>query len=382
MWDVIVVGAGPSGSYAAYRLAKSGLRVQLIEEHPVVGEPRHCTGVLGREAFDRFGDLPRSAIQAELKGAWIISPGGERVRTQWFDGQAFVIHRAQFDQSLAQMASRAGARLRTHARVTGLQREADGMRVLVECPGGQTESLAAQTVVVASGIAYRFHKSLGLSLPSAHLYCAQLEADSDEIEETEVYVGRSIAPGSFAWSVPLGNGRVRVGVTAHRMAARSLEALIQGPLLEGRLKAGGEPIRKRPVPISPVACSVADRVLLVGDAAGQVKPTTGGGIYYGLIGADLAAQTLEQAFAAGRFDRAFLAAYDRRWKSALRREIWTGKLIRTVFERLSDERLDRLVRVCRRREVALRVQQAARFDWHGRTALSFLLSRQVLSQLF
>src|SRR5437016_1569094 len=110
--DVAVVGAGPVGSFAAYRLARSGLRVVLLEEHLRAGEPRHCTGVLGREAFDQFPELPRSSVQSELRAAWIVSPSGDRVRTVWFEGLACVINRAAFDQDLAEMAVRAGAELR------------------------------------------------------------------------------------------------------------------------------------------------------------------------------------------------------------------------------------------------------------------------------
>jgi digeranylgeranylglycerophospholipid reductase len=382
MHDVAVVGAGPVGSYTASRLASQGLRVLLLEEHPVVGEPRHCTGVLGREAFDRFPDLPKDAIQVELKAAWVISPSGERVRTVWFEGQAFVIQRAKFDQAMARMATEAGAELRTSCSVQALEVKSDHVDLETLTADGARSTLKARAAVIASGVSYRLHEPLGLRPPSAHLYCAQTEVASTEIEDVEVYMGQNVALGSFAWAVPLGNGRLRVGVTAHRMASESLERLLAGPLLKDRIHRNGDPVVKRSVPIRPVDSSVADRVLLVGDAAGQVKPTTGGGIYYGLIGAGLAASTLGKAFAAGRFDRAFLMAYDRAWKKALSREMFLGWMGRKVFESLGDEKLNRLVRVCRHPKVAALVRQGADFDWHAKTVLSFLMSPRVLGQLF
>jgi digeranylgeranylglycerophospholipid reductase len=380
--DVAVVGAGPVGSYTAYRLALQGLRVRLLEEHAVVGEPRHCTGVLGREAFDRFPDLPREPIHSELSAAWIVSPGGERIRVSWFEGQAFVIHRGRFDQALAQKATTAGAVLQTACRVESLKNHTDGITLrLASTVSGESETLEAKAVIIAGGSSYRLHAQVGLPVPSTQLLCAQTEAASEIIKDVEVYVGQAIAPGSFAWAVPLGNGRVRLGVTAHRMATQHLETLMDSPLLQARIRRQGEPIVKRPVPIRSVSCSVADRVLLAGDAAGQVKPTTGGGIYYGLIGSELASETLGQAFAAGRFDRAFLMSYDRRWKRALGAEMVMGWMGRKMFENLSDAKLDRLVRVCRQKPVADLVAKMADFDWHAKTVFSFLTSPRVLSAL-
>jgi geranylgeranyl reductase family protein len=377
-----VIGAGPSGSYAAMQLAKTGLRVLLVEEHEIVGEPRHCTGILGQEAYDQFPDLPRDVIQSELTAAWIVSPSGERVRTPWFQGKAVVIDRARFDQSLAGMASRAGATLQPGCRVDSLQQGLDGVSVGVTYVSGTQETLIARTVIIASGISYRLHPQVDLVPPQEHLLCAQTEVQSDVIREVEVYIGKNIAPGSFAWAVPAGDGRLRVGVTAHARAAQYLESLLSGPLLRDKMTRGDKPIQKRLVPISPIASSVADRVVLVGDAAGQVKPTTGGGIFYGLIGAKLAAQMMVKAFAEGRFHRRFLQSYDRDWKRLLRGEAWMGRIGRKVFEHFSDAQLDRLVRVCGDEKVAKLVSRHADFDWHSRSVLSFLTTPRVFSQLF
>ena len=230
-WDICVIGAGPSGSYAAYKLAQAGLEPLILEEHEIVGEPRHCTGILGQEAYDQFPDLPRYVIQSELSAAWIVSPSGERVRTPWFQGKAMVIDRARFDQSLAAMACRAGATLQSGCRVDSLRQEPDGVVLGVTYVSGVQETLRARTVVIASGISYRLHPQVDLVPPAEHLLCAQTEVQSDEVREVEVYIGKNIAPGSFAWAVPAGEGRLRVGVTSHVRAAQYLETLLSGPLL-------------------------------------------------------------------------------------------------------------------------------------------------------
>ena len=381
LYDVAVIGAGPVGSYTAYRLAKQGHSVLLLEEHPIIGEPRHCTGVLGREAYSRFPDLPREPIHTELTAAWIISPGGERVRSTWFEKQAYVIHRARFDQALSQMAVQAGAELRTACRVNRIDRQSHGLRFHLAGDGAGGDTAEARSAIIATGSSYRLQGPLGFPIPSAHLYCAQTEVGSDEIKDVEVYIGSHVAPGSFAWAVPLGNGRVRVGVTAHRMATQHLEELLASPHLASRIRRAGERVVKRPVPIRPVERSASDRILLVGDAAGQVKPTTGGGIYYGLIGSEIASETLSMGLRSDRLDLTFLSSYDRRWKRALGGEMLMGWMGRKVFEHISDRKLDRLVAVCRHKSVEELINPIAEFDWHSKAVFSFLRSPRVISAL-
>ncbi|MFA5976295.1 MAG: NAD(P)/FAD-dependent oxidoreductase [Elusimicrobiota bacterium] len=381
VWDVGIIGAGPAGSRTAFLLARQGLRVLLLEEHEQVGEPRHCTGILGQEAFDRFPDLPREAIQSSLPPTWIVSPLGTRVRTNWFDGKAFIMDRARFDRILAERACQAGVTLWTGSRVSQIHREPESVTLAVERGAGQTESVRCQAVVVAGGISYRLHSQLGLEPPKRHLICAQTEVESNFVQEAEVYIGRKVAPGSFAWVVPIGNGRLRIGVTATQHAAHCLETLLLSPALKDRIWRDNVLVQKRPVPIDAVPCGATERVLLVGDAAGQVKPTTGGGIYYGLVGATAAAQTLEKAFALGRFDQRTLASYNRRWRSVLRKELWLGRIVRKVFECLSDKKLDGLVRACGHPSVNQLVQHQANFDWHSKNVVSFLTSRTVMAQL-
>jgi digeranylgeranylglycerophospholipid reductase len=381
-WDICVIGAGPSGAYSALKLAQAGFRVLILEEHEIVGEPRHCTGILGQEAYEKFPDLPREVIQSELTAAWLVSPSGERVRTPWFQGKAVVIDRARFDQSLAAMASQAGAVLQPGCRVNSLTQKPDGVSLGVTYVSGTQETLEARMVVIASGVSYRLLPQVDLVPPQAHLLCAQTEVQSTDVKEVEVYIGKNVAPGSFAWAVPCGERRLRVGVTSHARAGQYLETLLTSPLLRDKITRGDKPVQKRLVPISSVASSVSDRIVVVGDAAGQVKPTTGGGIFYGLIGANLASQMIVKAFAEGRFHRRFLQSYDREWKRVLRGEAWMGRIGRKVFEHFSDQQLDRLVRVCGEEKVVRLVKRHADFDWHSRSVLSFLTTPRVLSQLF
>src|SRR4029453_4877892 len=143
MYDVVVIGAGPAGLFASLRLAQSGLRVSLLEEHQVVGDPVHCTGILAREAFDEF-DLPPGVILTELTTARFVSPSGLDVVYRTRAIAAVAIDRIAFDAALAERARSAGVELRHQSRATGAQIGRDGVAISV---AGQAEVRARVCVL-------------------------------------------------------------------------------------------------------------------------------------------------------------------------------------------------------------------------------------------
>src|SRR5262245_2294546 len=198
MYDAVVIGAGPAGLFASARLAQGGLRVSLLEEHQVVGDPVHCTGILAREAFDQF-DLPHSVILNELSTARFISPSGLDVVYRTRAIEAVAIDREAFDASLAEGARAAGVELRHESRAIGVKFEADGVVVSV---AGQPD-LRARACVLACGGRYALHRQLGLTVPSLFLHTAQRELAVERPGEVEVHFGSHVAPQGFGWVVPI-----------------------------------------------------------------------------------------------------------------------------------------------------------------------------------
>ncbi len=135
MNDVIVVGAGPIGCHTAWLLARAGLEVLVLEEHPTIGEPVHCTGIIGSEAFERF-ELPRESVLGELKEATLFSPGGLRVKFTTESPAAFVINRVKFDKGIAEKACSQGATVRLNSQVKDVQVSRDNVRVIAVENGG------------------------------------------------------------------------------------------------------------------------------------------------------------------------------------------------------------------------------------------------------
>jgi geranylgeranyl reductase family protein len=361
-YDVAVIGGGPAGSWAAGRLAAAGLSVAVIEEHRVVGEPRFCTGILGARAFDDY-PLPRGAVQGALRSATIYAPTGRSVRMARSTPQAYIMDRARFDQLLAEDAAERGAHYWLGRRAVGLAAGPEEVRVELDGAGGR-RTLRAACCLLATGSNHRLHAMAGLPVPPLYLDCVQAEFGARDWAEAEVFVGQSVAPGSYGWVAPVAEDRVRVGVCVMGSALPYFQRLAASPRLAGRLGAQRSPLRKRRVPIAPVRRSAADRVLLVGDAAGQVKPLTGGGIYYSIVCADLAARAVAAAASIGDFSARQLGGYERAWRRAIGRDLAFGRYARRLLAWSRDEQIDRLVELCRQPEVQAVIARSADFDAH------------------
>ncbi len=370
--DVVVIGAGPAGSITARRLAEHGHDVVQLEEHEVIGSPVHCTGLMGSDAFDEF-DLPRETILGDAVSARFWGAAGQSVAARSPRIRAVIIDRAAFDHGLSERAGRAGVEIRRGWRAERIAVAPDRVTVFGDPSLAPVE---ARACVLACGASYRFHRTLGLGLPNMFLQSAQIETPFPERAEIEVRFGREVAPSGFAWLVPITRDSVPYARIGLMTATRSRERFSR-LVAELCASVGVEPStvaapRLKMLPLGPVTRTYADRVIAVGDAAGLVKPTTGGGIHYSLLSGMLAVDVLDDALRRDRLLAGALAQYERRWRKRLGPEIRVGLAFRRIAARLSDDAIDRIIELARVNGVIPLLQETAVFNWHRKAAIALL----------
>ena len=371
MYDAIVVGAGPAGLQAARQLAARRLRVAILEEHHVIGDPVHCTGVLAREAFDEFS-LSSDSILNELTTARFISPSGQDIVYRTRVVEAVVVDRALFDRRLADEAVRAGAELVRGARVDAISSADDGVTIAV----ADQAPLRARSCVLACGGRYKLHRQLGLGVPSLLLHTAQRELPASTPGDVEVHFGSEIAPCGFAWVVPVwrdGRSYARIGVMAEAQAPTYFERILDRVASRwGVERPLAGPPRQKILPLSRISRTYGDRFIAVGDAAGLVKPTTGGGIYYSLVSASIGAGVLAAALQDGDVSAARLSDYERRWRARLETELDTQLSFRLLAQRMPDEDIEGLFTLAGADGVMPIVRRTASFNRHRKLIVALL----------
>jgi geranylgeranyl reductase family protein len=370
MYDAIVIGAGPAGLQAARQLATRGFRVAVLEEHQVVGDPVHCTGVLAREAFDEFS-LSTESILNELTTARFISPSGQDIVYRTRVVEAVVVDRALFDRRLADDAVGAGAELIRGARVNKVLATPDSVTIQV----ADQPPLHGRSCVVACGGRYALHRQLGLDVPSLLLHTAQRELPASTPGDVEVHFGSEVAPQGFAWVVPVwrgGRSFARVGVMSEADAPRYFTRMVDRVAARWGIEPPSEPPRLKILPLSRISRTYGDRFIAVGDAAGLVKPTTGGGIYYSLVSASIGAAVLGAALQVGDVSSARLAEYERRWRARLETELDTQLSFRLLAQRMPDEDIEGLFTLARTDGVMPIVRRTASFNRHRKLIVALL----------
>ena len=375
--DVLVVGAGPAGSTTAARLAKAGHSVRIVEEHPRVGYPVQCAGLVSQRVLDLAGSTV--FVRRPVRGASVFGPSLESITFRADTPRAFVIDRAGLDIYLADRAARAGAEIRTRTRFDSVDTGSeDRLTVRLRGPDGAAEEVRARLVIGADGVASAVARAFRLRRPVEVLpaFEAEFPESPGDPDTVEVYLGRTFAPGLFGWWIPDGSGGARVGIAAD---ADGVPARVYfDRLLEflgrrfGRRFANATTYLVSGIPIGTLPRTHARRALLVGDAAAQVKPLSGGGIFTGMRCAEVAADVATEALARGDLSDGALAEYDRRWRAELGEEFRRALYLRRLFTRLSDDELDRVVRALKGAHVTATIVAFGDIDFPTHVARELL----------
>jgi len=376
-YDVIVVGAGPAGSYASCQLASSGYRVAVLEQKSAPGLDVCCTGIISTECFDSF-DINPEVISNRANSAKFFSPSGKCLRLQTEKIQACIVDRPSFDQAIARKAQTEGASYFFSSRVITVTVKRDRVQIEALCHKSK-EIFAARAAILADGFKSGLSQHLALGKINHFLTGAQVEMEARGIDEVEIYFGQQIAPGSFAWLVPISPDKVLAGLLATSQAKLHLQKFLLSLSPQNRIISQNTEIKQKAIPLQTLPRTYGDRILVIGDAAGQVKPSTAGGIYFGHIGAAIAAEVLSESLSSDDLTTGKLSGYQKAWKAKIGKEISLDYRARCVYSKLGDHQIERVFNILDSDGITetLLNSPSFSFDWHSKllmTALKYRLA--------
>ena len=371
-YDVIIIGAGPAGSYAAFELASSGHSVAVLEQKSEAGIDVCCSGIVSTECFDSFG-ISSEVIVNRINSAKIISPSGKYLKLISEKVQAYVIDMAAFEQAIALKAQAKGTEYLFSSHVSDISIGKAEVQVEATCRGSR-EIINSRAVILASGFSPRLCQKLGLGKIGRFVFGSQTEIKGININEIEIYFGQRTAPGFFAWLVPVSAEKALAGLITTSHAKLHLERFLLESFCQDRIKSRVGIIGQKVIPMGILPCTYGDRILVIGDAAGQVKPTTGGGIYFGHIAAKIAAKVLSEGLNRDELTADQLSHYQKQWKSKIGREISMGYRARQIYTRLSDYQIDKIISVLDSMRLvnALLNSPNLSFDFHSKLVIDSL----------
>jgi digeranylgeranylglycerophospholipid reductase len=347
-YDCVVVGPGPGGSLAARHAAEGGASVLLLEKDTEVGLPVRCGEAVNETGLRHVVEIEPRWVSTVLQGAVIVSPAGHEVVIEAQTDRGLILDREVFDRDLARQAEARGAELVTRAYVSGLVRE-DGQVTGVRVEhAGRVREIRAQVVIGADGIESRVGRWAGLA---THTRlgdlgsCYQMTLEDIRVDPRYAWFlyGREVAPGGYAWIFPKSDRAANVGLgvggteARHRPAWRLLRQFVARRFPGAKARrtvCGGVPCART---LSRIA---SGGLMLVGDAAHQANPVSGGGIVPAMLAGMLAGREAARAVAEGDVSVKRLARYARSWHEFQGKTHERAYRVKQALYRLSDGELD------------------------------------------
>ncbi len=351
--DIAVVGGGPSGLMAAKAAAERGKDVVLYESKEQIGVHEHCAGLLSIDGLEKLQlkNLPSEIVQnSQVKGAQIFSPSGKIISVSKKKPTAFVVDRAKFNQFLFQEAKDKGVSIKTSSRVIGITRDKD-LLTLQLGKKASSEDIKCKIAILAEGRFPRLNEQVNLPSPTrdsivfSSMYIMSNVKDIDT-EFVELYQDQQYAPGFFTWIIPIDENTAKVGLASSKVPANSLldSFIKKHPSASKKLeKAVINKKMSGAIPLgSFIKKTYTDNILVVGDAAGHTKPTTGGGVVFGGIAASIAGEVASDAISIGNFESKYLAKYQKLWKEEFKLNLKVMRIVRAYINTLTPKNLERL----------------------------------------
>ena len=380
MLDVLVVGAGPSGSRIAWNFAKGGYKVVLIDRAEVIGEPCQCAGLITPRTFEYLGyERP---ILKEMDGARLWGPEDSFLDFQASETKALVIDRPDLDRSIANKASDAGAEVLHGHTYLGHEKVEEGIKAKIRNKDKKFH-IKAKLLVGADGPLSRVAKNAGIRGKREILsaFGADVKGYRGKDTHVDLFVGSELAPRFFGWGIPTGPNEGRIGVATtlpHKPMPFFRDYFLKGA--PSKLLGGAKIINliSGLIPFGIANPSYTDNVILTGDAAGMAKPTSGGGIYSGLISADAAFEVASKALDSGDLSSANLCQYQELISNRIGGELTKGSYLRKAFLSLNDNQLAEIISILGEPKVKKAIEKTGDLDYASLAAFSVLKTQPKL----
>lgn len=390
--DAIVVGGGPCGSFAALKLAEHGFDVSVFEEHSKIGVPSHCAGHLSVEGLKILGlyPLPAEMVENTIWGVVFYSPKGNDFAVQFPSPVTCVVDRVLFDNYIAKKARSVGVSYHLNSRVESLMIDNGFVKGTLVRQGERIERKLAKIVVDAEGLSSTISQEAGLPGFDRSKIVSGVEAEVENVENVEkdtveVFLGEDYAPGFYAWLIPKKEGRAKVGLASKIGKTKELlnKLMFRHPIASRKLaNAKISRMMFHPITLSgPLSRTFSNGFLTVGDAASQVKPTTGGGVVFGMTCAWIAAQVAHQGLLRNDLSSEFLSEYQKRCEEAFGFDMKFMLKMRKTLDSMSNNRLDSAIGFCSTIGLGKTLQSARNPDFQGQIFLRNLGKPRLLAAL-
>lgn len=361
MIDVAIVGGGPSGNRAAMHLSKQ-MDVTVLEEHESIGIPVQCAGLVSPRTVC---DVTRGSIEKEIRRFALHSPGGTELRLTSQETMGVVIDRERYDRSLSDAAVGNGASIRLNCRVLEVRKADDCIRLTIKGENGR-EEIAAGIVIVANGPKSTIRPIVD-EQPFEIVYRGAqylVRSDSDE-DQVEMWIGRKIAPGFFAWKIPAGEvNRIGLCTSGKNPPMELLDRFVRSRFPDTDVIGKQSGL----IPVGPIGRLSKGRIALLGDAGCQTKPVTGGGIFLGKRASEILAECILSSE-----DRIVaLGDYERKYRDHFEREISRALLIRRVFNDLPDRKIDGAVKLLSNPDIIKILESSGDIDYPSSMSAAIL----------